>query len=81
LRRIKELSQDRISSGEVLSKEDHRQARDGVHPFSLYVSLYEESTDHIENILILPTRAHVAVAYQPYNSQIQTIKIYSFKTE
>lgn len=47
----------------------------------MYPFPHEESTEHIENICILPTRAHVAVAYQPSDAQAQAIRIYSFKGE
>jgi hypothetical protein len=47
----------------------------------MYIEKYEEDTDHIENVCVLPTRNHVAVAYRPHCSQVQAIKIYSLGRE
>lgn len=41
----------------------------------------EEDTDHIENICVLPTKNHVAVAYTPHFNQSQIIKIFSLGKE
>lgn len=81
MRRGEELGEGGVPRGEVSRQEEHRSVRDGVRALPLYSPSHAESTEHIENICILPTRAHVAVAYQPTDSLTQAIRIYSFRNE